>query len=112
MSGGGTVYLLHFAEPYHHALHYLGFADGGPEEVEARLAAHFAGTGARLMRAVRAAGIDFQVVRLWRGRDRHFERRRKRRKDTPALCPVCRGAPPWLRGWREGDVEELAEGVS
>jgi len=40
----GTVSLLHFARPYRHARHYLGYA----EHLEQRLARHRAGSGVRL----------------------------------------------------------------
>jgi predicted GIY-YIG superfamily endonuclease len=32
----GTVYLIHFDRPYHHARHYIGYTD----DVDARLAGH------------------------------------------------------------------------
>lgn len=41
------------------------------------------------MRVLRAAGIGFVVARTWEG-DRTFERKLKRRKDAPKLCPICR----------------------
>jgi hypothetical protein len=81
----GTVYLLHFASPYRHARHYIGWA----RNLEARLAHHRAGTGARLTAAASEAGIPFEVVRLWPGEDRHFERRLHNRKSGPRLCPIC-----------------------
>ena len=47
------------------------------------------------MEVIAAAGIAWKVVRTWRG-DRAFERRLKRRKNTPRrLCPVCRGEVPY-----------------
>jgi predicted GIY-YIG superfamily endonuclease len=82
----GTVYLIHFESRYKHAAHYLGFA----ADLGRRMAQHRGGNGARLMEVISAAGIDWKVVRTWAG-DRSFERRLKRRKNTPRrLCPVCR----------------------
>jgi hypothetical protein len=83
----GTIYLLHFARPYRHARHSLGFA----EDLERRLAQH---RGARLVQVVLGAGIGFEVARTWDG-DRRLERRLKNQRNAPArLCPICRGEPP------------------
>jgi predicted GIY-YIG superfamily endonuclease len=49
----GTVYLLHFDRPYKRARHYLGWAS----DLDARLAQHTAGHGARLLEVVHDAGI-------------------------------------------------------
>lgn len=80
------VYLLHFSEKFHHARHYLGFA----EDLEARLERHRAGRGARLVEVITEAGLDFQLVRTWNG-DRVLERQLKRQKNGPRLCPICKG---------------------
>jgi hypothetical protein len=88
LTAQGTVYLLHFRRPYRHARHYLGFCAG---DVAIRVAAHQAGQGARLLAAVAQAGIGVDLVRTWPG-DRSFERRLKRRHNSPRLCPVCRPA--------------------
>ena len=81
-----TVYLLHFVTPFHHARHYLGIA----ENLKARLTLHAMGKGAKLMKAVIGAGIEWRLARTWRG-DRQFERRLKNRKNAPLLCPLCAG---------------------
>ena len=81
-----TVYLLHFNTPYHHARHYLGFA----EDLRARLVKHAIGRGARLMEVITSAGIEWQLARTWPG-DRRLERRLKKRKDAPRFCPLCAG---------------------
>jgi hypothetical protein len=81
----GTVYLLHFAEPFGHARHYLGWA--GPGNLRARLAHHAAGTGANLLRHVAKAGIGWELARTWPG-DRARERRLKCRGAT-RRCPLC-----------------------
>ena len=87
----GTVYLIHFEARHKHAGHYLGFAT----DLSQRMAQHRGGNGARLMEVIASAGIGWKVVRTWVG-DRAFERRLKRRKNTPRwLCPVCRGEVPY-----------------
>jgi predicted GIY-YIG superfamily endonuclease len=81
----GTVYLIHFDQPFKHARHYIGWT----MDITKRVWAHENGRGSRLLKIVAAAGIAFQVVRTWEG-DRKFERKIKRRKDSPKMCPVCR----------------------
>jgi predicted GIY-YIG superfamily endonuclease len=83
----GTVYLIHFAEPYRHAKHYLGWAS----DLEQRITRHRCSHGARLLQVVNQAGIEWKVVRVWEDETRHFERRLKNRKNSPRLCPVCGG---------------------
>lgn len=81
----GTIYLIHFERPYHHAKHYIGWSS----DVDARMIAHEVGRGSALMRAVTGAGIKWKVVRTWPG-TRDDERRLHRQKNSPArLCPVC-----------------------
>lgn len=82
----GTVYLLHFDKPYKHARHYIGYAD----RLKARLQHHEQGTGARLMQVLKENGITWQLARVWKKQDRHFERSLKNKKCTPKLCPICR----------------------
>ena len=88
---GGSVYLLHF-EPglpvtgNRVARHYLGFAE---RDVDARLAQHMRRQGSPLVAAVLAAGGCVTLERVWTGVDRGFERRLKRRHETPRLCPRC-----------------------
>ncbi|MDP9403828.1 MAG: endonuclease [Actinomycetota bacterium] len=87
MSTTDTVYLLHFERRYRHAGHYVG----STSDLDARLAAHRAGRGARLVEVIVAAGIDFTLARTWPG-GRQLERRIKRQKASPRLCPLCREA--------------------
>jgi predicted GIY-YIG superfamily endonuclease len=83
----GTIYLIHFESPLAHAKHYLGWTNN----LEKRLIRHKNGNGSALMRAVKKAGIDWTLVRVWEGKDRFFERALKNRKNTPKLCPICKG---------------------
>jgi hypothetical protein len=85
--GKPTVYLLHFERAIAHARHYMGWSCF----VEARLADHAAGRGARLPQVFRERGISGRCVRQWKG-GRDLERRLKRQKQGPKLCPVCRAA--------------------
>lgn len=83
-----AVYLLHFDRPYHHARHYMGFTT----DLEARLALHAKPDNSshhRLMQVIYAAGIGFQLARVWPDGDRALERTLKRRKMAPRLCPLC-----------------------
>lgn len=84
----GTIYLVHFDRPLGHAQHYLGWA----LDVAAREHLHRIGKGSAILRAANVAGITWRVVRMWEGVDRHFERRLKKRKRAPALCPECKEA--------------------
>ena len=84
----GTVYLLHFDQPYRHARHYVGWASN----VKRRLAEHEAGRGARLLAVVRAAGIGWQLARLWPG-SRARERQIKRQGGHARHCPLCGVTP-------------------
>lgn len=87
----GTIYIIHFERPFHHARHYVGWAD----DIEKRLQDHWMGRGAKILRAVRAAGIGWLVSRLMPG-TRNDERKIKNGKNTSKLCPICRDEVPHL----------------
>lgn len=89
----GTIYLVHFDEPYKHARHYLGFAPG---DVDERMVKHMLGTGSNLMRVVSAVGISWRLARLWKG-TRADERRLKNGKQAPRYCPICSEKPRPIR---------------
>lgn len=82
----GTVYLIHFDKKLSHAQHYLGYTGG---DLEVRLERHRAGSSARLMQVIKEKGIGWRLVRTWAG-GRKLERKLKRRKNSPKLCPLCR----------------------
>ncbi len=89
-----VVYWIHLEQPLGNlenprgqAQHYLGDS----QDLDARLAAHRGGHGARLLAAANAQGIAWRVVRTWPGGDRGLERALKRRHRHRGLCPVCRG---------------------
>lgn len=87
------VYLLHFAQPIspgkHTCQHYLGTC----EDLAARIQQHERGgsLAARLTQVAHERGIAFTVARVWQG-GRELERRLKRRKGSPRLCPICAGS--------------------
>lgn len=91
-----TVYLLCMDKPMPRgksprgtqlwARHYLGYADN----LEERLKRHANGTGARMLAVARERGIGWQVARVWPDAGKDVERRLKRRKEAPRLCPLCR----------------------
>jgi hypothetical protein len=97
--GTPCCYLIHFAVPFHHARHYLGFT----YHLRGRLYQHLGGVarhGAHLLAAVSAVGIKWAVVRLWVGVDPDMERELKAQHNAARFCPVCRrnAAPdhPWF----------------
>jgi len=90
----GTVYTLHLDPPYKHAKHYTGWA----KDLDARLAEHEAGRGARLTQVQREAGGTWRLARAEPGtRDREAQlKERGRSRD----CPICqeeagRVVKPW-----------------
>jgi predicted GIY-YIG superfamily endonuclease len=91
----GTVYLIHFDRPLHHARHYIGWTRNEIVRIEA----HRNGRGSRLLAAVQAEGIPWQVVRRWSG-TRDHERALKKQRHGPLFCPVCTARPqrPRLAG--------------
>jgi hypothetical protein len=88
----GYCYLIHLDAPLsekHTARHYLGYCRHVPSQMEA----HRTGRGARFMQVVRERGTSWSIARIWPG-DRSFERKLKRRKMGPRMCPICRRQPP------------------
>lgn len=84
----GTIYVIHFHEPYQHAAHYGGWS----RYLEARLRHHLRGTsGVALMRAVYEAGIRWEVALTFPG-TRDDERRMKNRGSLKRICPICKAA--------------------
>jgi hypothetical protein len=80
----GTIYLLHFDRPYRHARHYTGWTT----DLDARLAAHIVGDGARLIEVIEQAGIGWTLARTWTG-TRNTERALKRQGGASRRCPLC-----------------------
>ncbi len=85
----GTVYLLHFdrRHPKYGWQHYIGWT----HDLAGRIASHHrAGPkdGSRVSRECHAAGIGFQVARIWPGVSRAEELRMKAINGRN-LCPFC-----------------------
>jgi|SRR6185312_1987290 len=80
----GTVYLLHFERRYKHAGHYIGWTT----DLDARLAQHRDGHGARLLAVITAAGIGWTLARTWTG-TRARERSIKKQGGAARCCPEC-----------------------
>ena len=85
----GTVYLLHFDRA---RTSTPGITSDGRANVKRRLAEHEAGHGARLLAVVRAAGIGWQLARMWPG-SRARERQIKRQGGHARHCPLCGVTP-------------------
>jgi hypothetical protein len=85
-----VCYLVHLdrplgsSHPKGGAGHYLGTTIN----LDRRLETHRAGKGARMLAAAVERGISFDVVRTWPG-GRDVERRLKRQRNAPRLCPRC-----------------------
>lgn len=91
----GSVYLLCIEAPGLHvtgnryARHYIGWTSG---DVHDRVRVHLDGSGSPLIRAAVERGLAVELVRVWNPADRHFERKLKRRREAPRLCPTCAAA--------------------
>ncbi len=98
----GTVYLLHFDQPFvgapsrpdarrQIARHYTGWT----AELDRRLVEHASldDHGARLLAHVAAAGIGWQLARTWENVTRRRERAVKNQGAT-RFCPICRAERP------------------
>ena len=100
-SASWTTYLLHFDRPYKHARHYTGTAS----DLEARLAEHQAGRGARLLQVAKAAGISWTLARTWPG-GRTRERQLKTQGGASRRCPEC-GVKPHTQADQQKEVTAM-----
>lgn len=106
----GWVYLLHFQRPIsenHTTQHYLGSTVAG---LAARMQQHRNGNGVRLLEVARERGISFTVARVWIG-GRELEKRLKRRKESPRLCPICSCNPKPVHYAEELTPEALEDAL-
>jgi predicted GIY-YIG superfamily endonuclease len=94
------VYLIHFEEKYHHAGHYLGYS----KHLWFRIITHRANNGAKLLKAINEAGIEWSVVRTWSVKSQELERQLKNLKNSPKLCPICN---PELQGKVQNDYAKM-----
>lgn len=85
------LYLIHFAEPLHHAQHYLGSSYNLYE----RLSAHANGRGAKLTKALWENAHTWTLAAVYMPKPRTvadiftLERRAKQRHHSSAYCPLC-----------------------
>lgn len=119
------VYLIHIDQPVGHARtdaeraernlpprtpgwrstaqHYIGYAKDLPH----RLREHQTGQGSSLLHYATRTGINWRVVRTWKG-GYQLEHDLKRRHNAPALCPVC-NPRTWKRQAAEKTKKEGTE---
>lgn len=102
MSFIGTVYLIHLDRPFISGnsapvKHYLGFA----LNTSTRLYHHKKGTGSKMLAAVNAAGIEYEIVREFKKVTRDFERNLHKQHNAARYCPVCSENPRTPRGYSE-----------
>lgn len=90
--GPGVVYLLHLdrrmgdlSNPRGQAQHYLGFS----WNLDARLAMHREGRGAKMLAAARRQGIGWTLARTWLGGP-DLEKALKRQHAHHRFCPLCK----------------------
>lgn len=88
------LYLLHFAEPYQHARHYLGYAVGtGRGRAYAKAQCDGVLLGAHeLVTSAQAAGIELVVADVLVGEGRERQRAMRRSHNLARHCPICRNA--------------------
>lgn len=88
------LYLLHFAEPLHHARHYLGYAVGtGRGRDYARAQARGVAIGAHeLVMAAQASGIALEVADVLVGEGRATQRKLRASHNLARYCPICLSA--------------------
>ena len=85
----GTVYVIHFEPSFKHARHYVGFTKR--TDYMERINEHKEGKGSKLTQAAVKAGCKVQLVVVIEDATRHDERAIKNRKNTPKMCPTCKG---------------------
>ena len=90
------LYLIHFDKPFGHARHYLGYSKDS-WNLGLRIKHHRQGNGARLMKHVSAAGIKWQVARIWQFGSRTDERKLKQHGSV-RYCPICNPEHWYTRG--------------
>lgn len=88
------LYLLHFARPYHHARHYLGYAIGtGRGARYARAQAEGLALGAHeLVQAAQWDDIEIIVADVLVGEGRATQRAMRASHNLARHCPVCLSA--------------------
>jgi hypothetical protein len=85
------LFLLHFAEPYAHARHYLGYAVGtGRGREYAKAIADGVAIGPHeLVQAVQWSGIAIEVADVLVGEGRETQRRMRSSHNLARHCHLC-----------------------
>lgn len=97
-----AAYLIHFDQPFSHAMHYAGATN----DLQARLIRHASGQGARLIAAVMESGIAWQCIAAWKPAWK-CERYLKDMNNSPRYCPLCRKKPRGIPGALYFDADDL-----
>lgn len=89
----GTIYLIHFEKAFARKTHYIGWA---PDSIglTQRIEKHRNGCGAKLLKSVNNAKIEWNVVRTWKDRTLADEAALKEWKNAKKLCPLCWSSNP------------------
>lgn len=101
------VYLIHIEN----GDHYVGWAEDvdaridehestvcyPPEPGQEEAGWHKTGTGAKFLGVANFRELNWELVRVWWGQDRSFERRVKRWNRSSRFCPVCSGQAAYNR---------------
>jgi len=82
-----STYILHFNTPLAHARHYVGCS----AHIRHRINQHNKGNGSRITQVCVERGIEFVLARVFKGKDRKFERKLKRTHSVRDYCPLCMG---------------------
>lgn len=82
-----AVYLLHLNTKLSHAQHYIGWST--ENNVKNRFAHHCQGHGSRFTQVCIERGIELVLARIWKGKDKNFERHLKSQNNSARFCPIC-----------------------
>lgn len=104
----GQVYLLHFDKPYKHAHHYIGWAK---KKAVDRIDEHRSGSGARLMTVLKNNGIGFQIAKIWKDKQKAFERQLKNKGGAKRICPICKEQQRLQRKLLEEVKESFSDAI-
>lgn len=98
------VYILHFAERFKHAQHYVGRSTD--TTLGRRLRDHRNGQGANLTQWVVSVGTELELGAVWQvpGRSAKVERLLKRIRHAHRFCSRCSLNPKRLRGCTPIDI--------
>lgn len=102
----GFVYVLHFAEPIHHARHYCGCTSSLLQRMET----HAKGMGANLTRVALQRSIPWKLGAVGvctRDDMRHWERTLKRWHGSEEHCACCTPDPRAIPGTTPYPIEAI-----